>query len=106
MWTGKGVGEIEKKLLLSTALKKLVGLHGSFAMCLPVPAIKQGEKLELRCDLGCVEKVNRGRLRFNCLDERAQRFALGRYNGALPRTPAIFRLRQPRFAGQCVFLLS
>ena len=35
------------------------------------------------------------------LKRSAQRFALGRYGGALPRTPANFRLRKARFAGRC-----
>ena len=34
------------------------------------------------------------------LKRSAQRFALGQYGGALPRTPANFRLRETRFAGR------
>jgi hypothetical protein len=41
--------------LSSTLLGRRVGLHGSVAMCLPVPAVKQGEELKQRCDLRLVE---------------------------------------------------
>ena len=68
-------------------------------MRLPIPAVEQGEKLKEDCSLGFVENFERGCVWFRKLNERERRFALGRYGRALPRTPANFRLSQPRFAG-------
>jgi hypothetical protein len=73
-------------------------------MCLPIPAVKQGEELKEQCSLGRVENFERGFVWFRKLSERVQRFAPGRYGRALPRTPANFRLSQSRFAGLCTAL--
>ena len=93
--------ERAEKLLLSTSLRKQLGYMGQ----LPCASLSQRSsrvKNSRRiADLGIVEDFERGCVWFRKLNERAQRFALGRYGRALPRTPANFRLSQPRFAGLC-----
>src|SRR3569833_1988571 len=78
------------------------GSHGRVAMCLPVPAIKHGEEIYEQFDLRIIEQRCYGRLLFARHIDIAQRFAMRRYGGVPPRTPANFRLRETRFAGYIV----
>ena len=75
-------------------------LHDLRSMRLLVPAVKSLEELNQGCDLGIVECTGREWVGLNIPSKGAQRFALGVIGGALPRTPASFRLSAPRFAGR------
>lgn len=57
---GKRVRARAKEWLLSTSLRRIAGLHGSVAMCLPVPVIENGEELKQRCDCRIIEQVEKG----------------------------------------------
>lgn len=71
------------------------GLHGCGSMCLPVPTVENLDELNQRSKVG-VTQVRKGYTNVFAL----RRFAPGLYSGALPRTPASFRLSNPRFAGR------
>lgn len=74
------------------------GLHGRAAMCLPIPAIQSRKEINQQRNLRIVKCVHSGCMVFGRLVGVAQRFALRRDGGALPRAPANFRLREARFA--------
>ena len=74
-------------------------------MCLPVPAVEDDEEVSQDRKLFTVD-IAEWRLfglfadsAVNVCRTCAQRCALGRLGGALPRTPASFRLSWLRFAG-------
>ena len=65
-------------------------------MCLPVPTVQNSEEIEQWCQFGVAQITQARKARTIEFDFR--RFAPSLYGGALPRTPASFRLSSFRFA--------
>jgi hypothetical protein len=74
-------------------------LHGLIFMCLPLQTLKSLEEPNQGFDIGIFNGVGKDRVGLSRRGKGAQRFALGLYGGALPRTPDSFTLRDARFAG-------
>ena len=72
------------------------GLHGSVSMCLPVPTVEYSNELDQGSKVRIAQFQRHRRPKTTLVDSR--RFAPNQCGGALPRTPASFRLSWSRFA--------